>query len=411
MNCEEFKKLWREGDILESEDVFKSLLEHINVCKDCRNYVEADDLVSKYLEGEEPKGVFTEAYKPLIGAGITHIENKNYKALMMVFDALVDFEDDKETEPWKTDSIRLMLFAEDRLCLDSEWELAFKIVEAGYKTWPTESFVMLEYAYYLTILNKDIEKGYIIFERITDKFDNAFDFFASAVKYFGEGNENKKVNYAYIAKKLHSFMKLDWAEALLLNAIDKGIQELPMPLYGESLDMLTDIYKCMEDFDKAEEFAKRSLSINSSSPVAILVLSHCYLRKGKFDLAKETIEILSKKFPENIEVKMELAKYFHAVGQPEKALELMFDCLKVGDFHAPFIHNGIALIYLSMKNIHKAIEHIDIASNMTKGDVESIEKNKIMIHEQKFGRLSVDAFVISPMKNFQTQHAVCSRLK
>lgn len=147
---------------------------------------------------------------------------------------------------------------------------------------------------------------------------------AALVMFSCKSGENKKVVQQEIKDSL-----IDKLNSPELKAVNEKLKADPnsAELYNERAK----IYIQLKQFDAAVGDAKRSLKIDSTKVDYHLTLVDAYFADNKTRQAKETLELIVKKFPDNIEGLLKLGELFFLVRQYENALTHINKALKIDE--------------------------------------------------------------------------------
>lgn len=147
---------------------------------------------------------------------------------------------------------------------------------------------------------------------------------AAFLMFSCKSGENKEVVKQEIKDSL--IEKLNSPE---LKAVNEKLKNDPnnAELYNERAK----IYIRLKQFDAAIGDAQRSLKIDSTNANYHLTLVDAYFADNKTRQAKETLEIIAKKFPDNIEGLLKLGELFFLVRQYENALTQINKALKIDE--------------------------------------------------------------------------------
>lgn len=147
---------------------------------------------------------------------------------------------------------------------------------------------------------------------------------AALVMFSCKSGENKEVVQQEIKDSL-----IDKLNSPELKAVNEKLKADPnsAELYNERAK----IYIQLKQFDAAVGDAKRSLKIDSTKVDYHLTLVDAYFADNKTRQAKETLELIVKKFPDNIEGLLKLGELFFLVRQYENALTHINKALKIDE--------------------------------------------------------------------------------
>lgn len=147
---------------------------------------------------------------------------------------------------------------------------------------------------------------------------------AAFVMFSCKSGENKEVVQQEIKDSL-----IDKLNSPELKAVNEKLKADPNS--GELYNERAKIYIQLKQFDAAVGDAKRSIKIDSTKADYHLTLVDAYFADNKTRLAKETLELTVKKFPENTEGLLKLGELFFLVRQYENALTQINKALKIDD--------------------------------------------------------------------------------
>lgn len=147
---------------------------------------------------------------------------------------------------------------------------------------------------------------------------------AALVMFSCQSGENKEVVQQEIKDSL-----IDKLNSPELKSVNEKLKADPnsAELYNERAK----IYIQLKQFDAAVGDAKRSLKIDSTKVDYHLTLVDAYFADNKTRQAKETLELIVKKFPDNIEGLLKLGELFFLVRQYENALTHINKALKIDE--------------------------------------------------------------------------------
>lgn len=89
------------------------------------------------------------------------------------------------------------------------------------------------------------------------------------------------------------------------------------------------VYMSIKQLDEAVFDAKRAIRLDSVNPGYYLTLVDVYFSQNKTRLAKELLEIIEKKFPENVEGLLKLSELYFLVKQYQKGIDYVNKALKI----------------------------------------------------------------------------------
>lgn len=147
---------------------------------------------------------------------------------------------------------------------------------------------------------------------------------AALVMFSCKSGENKEV-----VQKENKDSLIDKLNSPELESVNEKLKADPnsAELYNERAK----IYIQLKQFDAAVGDAKRSLKIDSTKVDYHLTLVDAYFADNKTRQVKETLELIVKKFPDNIEGLLKLGELFFLVRQYENALTHINKALKIDE--------------------------------------------------------------------------------
>lgn len=142
-------------------------------------------------------------------------------------------------------------------------------------------------------------------------------------------NEEEKQLDAQAEKADSLSIKLNSAE---LKAINSSILKDPgnPALYNKRAQ----VYMSIKQLEEAVFDAKRAIRLDSVNSEYYMTLVDVYFTQNNTRLAKELLEIIEKKFPENVEGLLKLAEIYFLVRQYQKGLDYVNKALKVDENYA-----------------------------------------------------------------------------
>lgn len=91
------------------------------------------------------------------------------------------------------------------------------------------------------------------------------------------------------------------------------------------------IYVSLKQLPEGINDAKRAIKIDSTKVEYYLALTDAYYSQNNTRLAKECLEIIEKKFPDNADALLKLAELFFLVRQYQKGIDYVNKALKIND--------------------------------------------------------------------------------
>lgn len=155
------------------------------------------------------------------------------------------------------------------------------------------------------------------------------------------------------------------------------------PANTERLIALSKLYTSKNDNEKAETILKEAAGetrqdISSSG----LLMGEIYLSKNENDMAFEVLSKAHKQNPSDISIMLSLAEACRKIGQPEKAIELYKNILRITPSHANAYYY-IGKAYLEMNIKDKAIENIKKAWELNPFSKEIIADLRALAEKDK----------------------------
>ncbi|HRD40168.1 MAG TPA: tetratricopeptide repeat protein [Bacteroidia bacterium] len=180
---------------------------------------------------------------------------------------------------------------------------------------------------------------------------------AAFLMFSCKSGENKEVVKQEIKDSL--IEKLNSPE---LKAVNEKLKNDPnnAELYNERAK----IYIRLKQFDAAIGDAQRSLKIDSTNANYHLTLVDAYFADNKTRQAKETLELVAKKFPDNIEGLLKLGELFFLVRQYESALTQINKALKIDENMARAYYLK-GSVFKEMGDTTKAISSMQTLNRIT----------------------------------------------
>jgi tetratricopeptide (TPR) repeat protein len=120
------------------------------------------------------------------------------------------------------------------------------------------------------------------------------------------------------------------------------------------------IYISLKEFSEAVNDSKRAIRIDSTKPEYYLTLVDAYFIKNDTRLAKELLEIIERKFPDNAEGLLKLGEIYYLVQNYQKAIEYVNKALKI-DEHSARAYYIKGTIYRESGDTARAISSLETA--------------------------------------------------
>lgn len=117
-------------------------------------------------------------------------------------------------------------------------------------------------------------------------------------------------------------------------------------------------YYELEDFEKAEKFYLKSLSLDSDFTKSRYNLIEVYMRLRKYSLAKESIKHLSGEDRDNLKVKKSLAYLYYLEGSLDKSLEVYLDIYASGDISVD-LRVSIVKLYYQLEKLDESLTYLE----------------------------------------------------
>ena len=111
------------------------------------------------------------------------------------------------------------------------------------------------------------------------------------------------------------------------------------------------------EFDKAEKIFMHAHEINTNNISVINNIANNFKYKLDFPKAEEFYQIVLKKEPDNTGALLNYGNLKFTLNKNQEALKLLLKALETNNKLIP-IHLNLAIIYQSMGNFKKAIEHL-----------------------------------------------------
>ncbi len=129
----------------------------------------------------------------------------------------------------------------------------------------------------------------------------------------------------------------------------------------ENLDFVLNIiglcYQKQNNFEQAENFFLRTISVNKSNINAHTNLANNFKYKLDFKKAHEIYNKVLKEKPDHIPALLNLANLKFSINQNKTALDLLLKAVKIRQDIIP-IHLNLAIIYQSIGNFDLALNHL-----------------------------------------------------
>ena len=120
------------------------------------------------------------------------------------------------------------------------------------------------------------------------------------------------------------------------------------------------VYLDIKQLDEAVFDAKRAIRLDSTNGSYYLTLVDVYFSQNNTRLAKELLEIIEKKFPENVEGLLKLGELYFLVRQYQKGIDYVNKALKV-DEHLAKAYYLKGSIYKESGDTARAISSLETA--------------------------------------------------
>ena len=121
-------------------------------------------------------------------------------------------------------------------------------------------------------------------------------------------------------------IKLNSPELKAVNA-----ELLDNPNSAELYDKRANIYISLKQLNEAVNDAKRAIKLDSTKADFYMTLVDAYYTQNNTRLAKELLEIIQKKFPENVDALLKLAEIYYIVKQYQKGIDYVNTALKINE--------------------------------------------------------------------------------
>jgi tetratricopeptide (TPR) repeat protein len=137
-------------------------------------------------------------------------------------------------------------------------------------------------------------------------------------------------------------------------------QILAQPASAELYDRRALIYRNLQQFEASVNDSKRAIRLDSLNNKYYMTLVDCYFMQNKTRMARELLEIMEKKFPDDIESRLKLAELFFAVRQYQNAIDYTNKALKI-DENTPRAYFLKGNIYRESGDTSRAISSLQTA--------------------------------------------------
>ena len=170
-------------------------------------------------------------------------------------------------------------------------------------------------------------------------------------------SESAKTDVEELNKKADSLSsKLNSPELKTVNA------ELLKNTNDASLyDKRSRIYQSLKQFNEAINDSKRAIKIDSTKSEFHMTLVDAYFSQNSTRMAKELLEIMEKKFPDNTPTLLKLSEMFFLVRQYQKAIDYANKALKIDENLAKAYYLK-GSIYRESGDTAKAISSLETAT-------------------------------------------------
>jgi tetratricopeptide (TPR) repeat protein len=121
-------------------------------------------------------------------------------------------------------------------------------------------------------------------------------------------------------------IKLNSPELKAVNA-----ELLDNPNSAELYDKRANIYISLKQLNEAVNDSKRAIKLDSTKADFYMTLVDAYYTQNNTRLAKELLEIIQKKFPENVDALLKLAEIYYIVKQYQKGIDYVNKALKINE--------------------------------------------------------------------------------
>jgi tetratricopeptide (TPR) repeat protein len=121
-------------------------------------------------------------------------------------------------------------------------------------------------------------------------------------------------------------IKLNSPELKAVNA-----ELLDNPNNAKLYDKRANIYISLKQLNEAVNDAKRAIKLDSAKADFYMTLVDAYYTQNNTRLAKELLEIIQKKFPENVDALLKLAEIYYIVKQYQKGIDYVNKALKINE--------------------------------------------------------------------------------
>ncbi len=126
-------------------------------------------------------------------------------------------------------------------------------------------------------------------------------------------------------------------------------------------DKRSRIYQSLKQFNEAVNDSKRAIKIDSTKSEFYMTLVDAYFSQNSTRMAKELLEIMEKKFPDNTPTLLKLSEMFFLVRQYQKAIDYTNKALKIDENLAKAYYLK-GSIYRESGDTSKAISSLETAT-------------------------------------------------
>ncbi len=144
-----------------------------------------------------------------------------------------------------------------------------------------------------------------------------------------------------------------------LKAINKKI--LGDPSNASLYHQRAKVYMSLRELEESVADSKRAIRIDSTQAPYYMLLVDAYFSQNNTRLAKELLEIIEKKFPENTEALLKLAELYWLVKQYQKGIDYVNKALKI-DEHIAKGYYIKGSIYRESGDTTRAISSLETAT-------------------------------------------------
>jgi len=132
------------------------------------------------------------------------------------------------------------------------------------------------------------------------------------------------------------------------------------PSNPELYNTRASIYISLKQLPQAVNDAKRAIKIDSTKANFYMTLVDAYYSQNNTRLAKELLEIIEKKFPDNVDALLKLSELFYLVKQYQKGIDYVNKALKINDRSAKAYYLK-GSIYRESGDTNRAISSLETA--------------------------------------------------